>query len=205
MKPAVISIFPTFTKRLEGHVSHMYLDMKGLVTTGLGCLIDPVGLALPLPWQHRYEKRPATKTEIAAEWNLVKSRQDLAKYHYSRIGKMCSLDLTADGIDQLATARLNLFEGILKSKLPRWDNWPADAQLATMSMAWAMGAGFTRTFTNWLASARAGNWEACAAECEINAHGNPGIVPRNKANQALFRAAAKTNTPDFVTLAATGL
>lgn len=205
MKPSVISIFPTFTRKFEGNVPHMYLDVKGLVTVGLGCLVDPIGLALSLPWQQKYEKRPATHAEIAAEWNLVKSRQDLARFHYSRIGKLCSLELQPAGVDQLATARLQLFEGILKSKLPHWDNWPADAQLATMSMAWAMGAGFLKVFTNWLASARVGNFSACAAECEINAHGNPGIVPRNRANQALFRAAASTGTPDFVTLSATGL
>lgn len=205
MKPSVIAIFPAFTKRLEGQVDHMYLDVLGLVTTGLGCLIDPLGLALNLPWQHRYEARPATKSEIAAEWNLVKSRQDLAKYHYNRIGKLTSLRLTAEGIQQLATARLNLYEKDLRSKLPRWDNWPADAQLATMSMAWAMGSGFTKKFTNWLNSAQHGNWNACAVECEMRSAGNAGIVPRNKANQALFRAAANTQTPDFVTLSATGL
>lgn len=183
----------------------MYLDCKGLVTTGIGCLIDPVGAALGLPWQHQYENRPATESEIAAEWNLIKGRQDLAKFHYNYAGKLCSLQLTGEGVSQLATTRLGQNETLIKAKIPLWDNWPADAQLATMSMAWAMGAGFTKTFTNWLAAARAGNFEGCAADCEMRTAGNPGLVPRNKANVALFRAAAGTSTPEFITLGATGL
>ena len=42
----VRAAFLSFTTRLEGRVPYMYLDIKGLVTIGVGNLIDPVDLAL---------------------------------------------------------------------------------------------------------------------------------------------------------------
>lgn len=52
----------------------MYLDVRGLVTTGIGNLIDPKEVALPLPWLK--EGEPATADEISAEWDFVKSDPD---------------------------------------------------------------------------------------------------------------------------------
>ena len=36
MHSSVQAIFPEFSKRFEGYVHWMYLDIKGLVTTGVG-------------------------------------------------------------------------------------------------------------------------------------------------------------------------
>lgn len=52
MHKSVVDIFPSFSVPLEGEVSSMYCDVLGLITVGVGCLIDPVSMALPLAWRH---------------------------------------------------------------------------------------------------------------------------------------------------------
>ena len=49
--------FRAFTLPLEGEIAWMYLDTLGLVTVGLGNLIDPVELALELPFVYRATPR----------------------------------------------------------------------------------------------------------------------------------------------------
>src|SRR4029453_7562541 len=56
--------FLAFSRPLEGRVPWMYLDIKGLVTTGVGNLIDPVGLASKLPFVHKGDGSPASEVDI---------------------------------------------------------------------------------------------------------------------------------------------
>jgi hypothetical protein len=190
MYQGVIDFFPEFSKKLEGCVYHMYLDCIGKVTTGIGCLIDPVELARPVPWVLKGTTTRATPQQIHAEWALIKSRQDLAKYHYSYAGKLCNLRLTEEGVDQLLAARMKLFETDLKKEFPEWDIWPADAQLGVMSMAWAMGSGFTHTFKNFTNACKQHQWLLASDFCHINEKNNVGIIPRNKLNKMLFKCAS---------------
>ena len=70
-----------------------------------------------------------------------------------------------------------------------FDQWPADAQMAVLSMAWAMGPGFAPKWTKFCAAfARkdSPDFEAAAATCKMNEAGNPGLIPRNNANKRLF-------------------
>lgn len=199
MKQAVLDIFPSFTERLEGKVQWMYLDCLGYVTTGLGCLIDPVTLATDLPWLRRDGTR-ASVQEIVDEWHTVKEYTQLAKLGHKVAEKFTRLRLTDDGIAELARRRLGANEQYFKLTWPDWDEFPADAQLAIMSMGWAMGAGFVRKFTAFTAAVNAQAWGLAAQHCHIKEAGNPGIVPRNKLNKKLFADAAETTTPEQVTM-----
>ena len=67
-----------FNAPLEGVVPWMYLDVKGLVTCAIGVLIDPIEMALHLPWR-RQDGAPATRAEIEADWCRIKGRQGLAR------------------------------------------------------------------------------------------------------------------------------
>jgi hypothetical protein len=58
-------------------------------------------------------------------------------------------------------------------------------------MAWALGTGgLLRDFPRCCAALRARDWAGAAAECEIDAGNNAGVVARNIANRALLEAAA---------------
>ena len=82
MFPAVQSGFPAFSAKFEGRVSYMYLDVKGLVTVGVGNLVDPVSVAQALPFRFKNKPgigapgSPATPDQIAAEWQTTQERPE---------------------------------------------------------------------------------------------------------------------------------
>jgi len=183
--------YTDFTTKFEGKLPFMYLDVKGLVTTGIGNLIDPVDSALSLPWVHP-DGSPASQAEIRAAWNAVKARQDMKLRGGGAFGSVTNLRLTDDGIRQLVNGKLRANEAILKKRFPTYDNWPADAQLGLLSMAWAMGPNFRYPKFEAAVNALVPDFATAAKESYINDANNPGLRPRNVANESLFMAAADT-------------
>lgn len=169
----------------------MYLDVKGLVTTCVGNLIDTPHEAAKLPWRHGTEGPHATRDEVFAAWHALKARQDLAKKHWRFAAQLNDLRLTEQAMDELVAKKRGEFYAYMKRHhFPAIDDYPADAQLGLLSMAWACGPGFPRTFKNFALSVVNGDWEGAAAACKIREAGNPGVVPRNKANRTCFGNAA---------------
>lgn len=196
IRPAVEAAWIDFNADLEGRaIPWMYLDVKGLVTCGMGNLIDPVAAAVRLPWRMP-DGSLATQAQIAADWQALKSQPALAKMHYKYAAPVTKVRLRPEDIDALIFSRLRANAADLTRTFPTFPSWPADAQLATLSMAWAMGSGFPRKWPSWSAHARLGRWAECAANCNINATGNPGVIPRNQLNAAHFIAAALTDDPE---------
>jgi GH24 family phage-related lysozyme (muramidase) len=189
MHASVLAVFPSFTSSFEGRIPYMYQDILGLVTVGLGCLIDPSPMAQGLPWVRISDGKPATPNEIDAEWRKIKMAKGLAKQGHLAAKRIASLKLLDAGIDTLARGRLMKNDAYLAHVFPDFQQWPADAQLATHSMAWAMGAGFVWKFPYWTAAAKIQGWAACAQRCLMRTTGNPGLVPRNHANVKLFKSA----------------
>lgn len=187
MHPIVKSVFSNFTAKFEGSINHMYLDVLGLVTVARGNLIDPITMALGLPFERGGVR--VSRDEIAAEWRTVKARQDLAKVGARSFKSITSLRLSTKGINDLVISKLLETEAYLKKRFPEFDTWPADAQLGVLSMAWAMGAGFK--FKTFEAAVLKRDFAAAAAACKMNETGNPGLIPRNAANKLLFLNAAR--------------
>jgi GH24 family phage-related lysozyme (muramidase) len=189
MHKSVLDAWPAFSHPLEGYVHSMYLDVKGLVTTGVGNLVDPVSEALRLPWKHA-DGRLAGKDEVGAAWHSLKSQQKFAKLHWKYAAKLNDLRLTDEDIDALVVQRLAANERYLKKAFPKWDEWPADAQLCCLSMAWAVGAGFPGIFKNFTKFANLDDWVSAKACAKIKTIGNPGVVPRNRNNELCLDNAA---------------
>lgn len=198
MYPSVQTNFPTFSSKFEGRVSFMYLDIKGLVTVGVGNLIDPLEAARILPF--RFKNRPgiqtpgapATPDQIVQEWQALKNNVSLAMKGYTACDPVTQLELSDDAIDALILARLTQNENFLKRQV--WflgfDTWPADAQLGLLSMAWAMGPAGPGAFPSFRAACKNLDFKTAAAQCKMNEAGNPGLIPRNQANFTLFSNAA---------------
>lgn len=194
MHKAVQDNFRKFNEPFEGVVSFMYVDIKGLVTVGVGNLIDPVGLALDLPFEFRDKPgiatpgKAASKAEIRAEWSKIKADQSLAQRGHRAAGKVATLELDDDGVAALIAQRLQANETTLKrtAAFKDFDAWPADAQLGVLSMAWAMGPGFGARFPKFSAACKRQDFAAAAQNCRIAEAGNPGVVPRNVADRQLF-------------------
>lgn len=198
MFPAVQSNFPSFSARFEGRVPFMYLNVKGLVTVGVGNLVDPVTEAQALPFRFKNKPgiaapgSPATPDQIAAEWQSLKSNTSLATRGFKACDPVTQLELSDDAINSLILDRLTKNESFLKRQqwFQGFDTWPADAQLGLLSMAWAMGPGGPGGFPNFRAACQRLDFSAAASDCRMNEAGNPGLVPRNNANVTLFSNAA---------------
>jgi len=188
--------FLAFSKPLEGRVHWMYLDIKGLVTTGIGNLIDPVGLALKLPFVHGGDGSPASEDEIRAEWQRLKDDQSLAQKGHKACEGITELRLTDAAIDQIVLAKFDGNDRVLRQAFSNWNDWPADAQLGAHSIAWA-GAGFPTRWKDFRAAAEARDWKTAAAQSHIDETGNPGVKQRNAANALLFHNADLVESSDL--------
>jgi len=191
MHATVREIFPTFSKRFEGYVHWMYLDVKGLVTTGIGNLIDSEETVRNLPFTDKASGEKATESQILDEWRRLKNTPDLAEKGHKACEPVTRLRLSDDAIAALVRKRLLGNEEVLKQTFPAWETWPADAQLGTLSVAWAVGAGFAPKWPNFTAACRAADWVGAREHCKLREAGNPGVVPRNQANALLFTNAAE--------------
>ena len=198
MYPSVQSQFRAFNEPFEGAIPYMYLDVLGLVTVGVGNLIDPVTVATALPF--RFKTKPgiatpgalATKDQITAEWQKLKSNTGLAHQGHLACAPITDLELDQAGIDAVIAQRLAQNESYLKRQPPfkDYDTWPADGQLAVLSMAWAMGPAGVVNFHHLCASCATMDFKTAATQCKMNEQGNPGLIPRNKANCTLLSNAA---------------
>jgi GH24 family phage-related lysozyme (muramidase) len=188
VRQAVADAFPAFTESDEGRVASMYQDVKGLVTVADGDLVDPISLAMNLPWCHGGNPSdPADDAAIIAGWEAVKAMPPGLSWK-AYVGAT-DLRLTPQAIDQLVRTKCNENEATLAQRIPNWALLPADAQLGVLSMAWACGPWFD--FPKFMAALKVADFATCAVECKMSAQGNPGLVPRNAQDQRLFEAAAQ--------------
>lgn len=197
MRASVTAAARAFQTTYEGRCAFMYVDREGLVTTGIGNKIDPVEDALRLPWQ--VDGRAASPAEIRGEWFLVKSRQDLRGADIHLRAAITRLYLAEESIDALFDSETARMWGLIVGGYPDAETWPAGAQLGSLSMSWAMGAGRILPgpafqYPHFRAAALAQSWGIAAQECKMD---GVGIDGRNAANKKLFLAAAKAGAdPD---------
>lgn len=193
MNPEVKRRWIAWSSAFEGRIAWMYLDVRGLVTTGVGNLIDPVEYALTLPWRRRSDGRTASQAEIGAEWGHMKAQTRLAKDGAVAAGHIATLELSASAIDAMVLAKLDSNDRVLREQFSDWDRLPWQAQMAIHSMAWAMGPRFG--YPHFRDAIRRRDWITAATECTIGEAGNPGVIARNKANRELLIQAAGQQAP----------
>jgi len=194
-----------FNRPLEGRVDHMYLDVKGYVSTGIGNKIDQTAGELRAPtaaerasslveanrfnWLVRNGGTPSTSLQVEADWDVVKSRLDLAATGHRAFRDITTLFITDEEIDRFALAKLADMETNLTSRaeFAEFAGWPANAQMATLSMCWGMGENFR--FPKFQAHVAARDWASAAEECHFQP--DEGTIRiRNKLDRMYFLLAA---------------
>jgi hypothetical protein len=196
VRDAVRNAWADFNAPFEGVLPYPYLDKKRLVTTGMGDLIDPISLALGLPWQ-RLDGSSAPIDEVSAAWRLVKSRTDLADAGGKAFASLTSIRLSPQSITNLVAKKLATMEATLRSRpsFAAFDSWPADAQMGLLSMSWAMGELFN--FPKFQSAVALGRFDIAAGPAG-DASANPalrgeawmennGLPGPNPANPGLHR------------------
>lgn len=183
MRKSVATVWFAFNTPFEGYCDYMYLDIKGLVTTGVGNLIDPIEMAIPLPWQRR-DGSMASEGEIRAAWNTVKGHQELTHKGGVIYRRFTGLRLSRASVEAMVRRRLFANDAIMRGRFAHWDAWPADGQLGTLSISWAVGPHFH--WPKLEAAAAKQDFLGMAAESAIT-----GNAPRSAAQKQLFENAAK--------------
>jgi hypothetical protein len=124
---------------------------------------------------------------MLSEWWLVKRHPSAAKQGHLVLQHATKLRLTDDSLESLVIGKLLANDAALVQRFPKFESWPADAQLATHSMAWACGTAFrfpmlAQYLNDW-------NFHRAVFECSISTTNNPGIKPRNQRNAVLYHNA----------------
>lgn len=169
MRDAIVKAFFDYTVSHEGYTPFMYADTRNLVTTGVGNLIDngppdsvavsdsAMAPAMGLPWKHKgpgWTRQnptvgaPATPEEIRAAWTHVKTLSPInadptvpavKKKPGMAYANDTDLTLSIEDIEALVTRTRLQMENKLKTVFRDYEDWPADAQIALLTMSWAMG------------------------------------------------------------------
>jgi peptidoglycan hydrolase-like protein with peptidoglycan-binding domain len=186
-RAAVVQSFVPWSTPFEGYLNGPYTDAKGLITTGMGNLIDsgsgsptPTAKARSLPW---------SPNNIDADWAKLKAAwpgvQSVASMH------LTTSRLSPQAVTDLIVSTMQSEEAAILRLLPNFKDAPADAQLGVWSMVWAMGTGNLAKFTTFLRAFNAGDFVTAAANCHMQ---GVGIDMRNLANKLLFLNAAAVKT-----------
>jgi GH24 family phage-related lysozyme (muramidase) len=208
-RASVVDSFVGWSTPLEGMTNYPYTDAEGLVTTGMGDLIDgmasgqtmhtscghgtstPCGQATPtaaaraLPWN---------PNNLDADWAAIKAAWPGVQSVACKGITTSRLD--ADAIQNLIASRMKDNEAFILKGLPNFAQAPADAQLAVHSMSWAMGPSFTSTWPAFRTAFNAGDYATAADQSHMR---GVGIDMRNLANKLLLENASKAGIdPDHL-------
>ncbi len=188
MRSAVRACFYAFNAPMEGEVNHLYVDVKGLVSIGVGHLVDPLAYAIQLPLK-RSDGTLASRDEIVADWAAVKNGPDFARLGHRAAARVVRLHLTKEDLGALLLAKLDQNDTVLRRRFPDFETWPSDAQLAAHSLSWACGPHFR--FPKLEAALLALDFVTSSVEVFMPEEATiSGLRPRNRANRLLFRNAA---------------
>jgi hypothetical protein len=204
MNPLVRSAFFEFNEEYDPAVRHLYVDKSGQV----------MAVWTPIPedevtlytWYRAYSDESedvAPGEEVQAEWQAVNAARALAKDGPDAFDKITHLVLADGQVQHLALAKLDRFEETLKktAEFADLDDWPADAQLGILSMAWALGPSFGPRWPKFRAACKARDWFTAGRECIISTREFPDLAFRNFANLVLFSNAGNAGaggSPDIL-------
>jgi hypothetical protein len=188
LRRAVAEAWFGFNARHEAVIYHLYPDSKGLVTAAVGNLADPLPLAQAMPLR-RADGSLASADEIEADWLRVKHLPDGPRLGAPAAAKVVQLHLTRADVEALVASRRDANAAALEIRFPGFASWPASAQMAVRSLAWAAGSNFD--FPLCAAALARGDFETAADEVKIDEQKTKGVTRRNLANRAFLLAAAR--------------
>ncbi len=202
MKPAVKANFHRLSDDLEGVTTWLYADALGLLTTGVGNLVNDLPSVLALPWK-RPDGTHATRDEVVSAYAAVRAAADENKLRGGGwFARLTTIRLDRADVDAMVERKLESNWLLLSRRFPDADSWPADAQLFLCSWAWAVGPA--APYPRMSAALREGDFDTAALECTVTANGKEfgTLIERNRRNRVLLRNASRVRAfgldPDVV-------
>lgn len=146
---------------VEGNIAHMYLDGKGVVTIGIGCVIYDTRLSM----LRKVDNSLSNFNEVESEYVVIKSLQPAQSMLF--YDNKCKLYMTQAEIDKLFTNRLNTKIQEVESGIAHLDSYPELASLVIVDMAFNVGIhGLQVNFPLFTAAFKNKDWITCEKECE---------------------------------------
>jgi len=182
LKPSVIAAWKQWNVKNEGWTTFPYADSLGLITFGMGNLINsPTAMA-----QYDWRNPDGTKTsyqDIVNAWHAVKNAYpgvqsvncaSLTKIRVSDAEIQRAVDMA---IVSAETELLKSFPGLL--------DMPADEQASILSKAWAMGDAFVTVhgFVNFQKLVNAGQYQDAIVAGVYKGAGTQGRQAQEKIAQ----------------------
>lgn len=189
--PIVRDSFVAFTSRFEGRIRWPYLDAKSIVTAAIGIALPQPSDMCSLPWM--VDDRAATHGEMYAAWATVHGHTELAGIGGGQPvwQRLTDVRLPLASLDGITLERFDANDGRL-SGIARWGEFPADAQLAVHSMAYAMGVQrLYAEFPRFMGAIVRLDFATAASEAHMSELGNAPLKPRNIADKERLLAAAQ--------------
>ncbi len=149
----------------EGVVNHMYLDVVGLVTVGVGFMLPNPAAAQALKLVRRDTGAPASDEEKRQDWESV-HRREKAKLAAS-YKKFTQTGLPDSEINLELANRIGDFARNLRQRFPKFDQFPDKAQIGLLDMIYSLGPrGLFTGFPKLCSAVDAQDWKACAEESQ---------------------------------------
>jgi hypothetical protein len=130
---------------IEGTTHYMFKGRDNLVTLGIGMMIDPIEkypqYLNPAKWERVRGTGggPITEVDIKKEFQFVKNCP--AAWTEDNYRKATKLRFKKKALGSAFLTTLHEKESGLRKYFSSFDDWPADAKMALIGLAWALGAG----------------------------------------------------------------
>jgi len=177
----------------EDNIPHMYADVYGNVTVGVGCLLETAEEAMSLPFQYKKKKEFACPETIRHEWEeLTEFGNPAGKYRHTYYRRLTSLKLSDEAREALFKETLQKFVEDAKRILP--DFWSYDGMTQAAIVDIFYNRGSARAANMLVPALTERDWTAAAAECRkfADKHTFEGLKKRYNTNAGLF---LKNNEP----------
>lgn len=153
-------------EEFESFVPHMYLDVVGQVTVGIGHGILSAAAACAIPFK-KANGSPASAGEVTKEFNAL-SAQSASQRDKPRPAKhfegLTSLRIDEATVYQLAAMDIAAKEKDIRRNFPEYDSYPAAVQEVLLDMVFSMGIGkLLRGYPTFCAAVKKKDWKAAAA------------------------------------------
>ena len=152
-------------EEFESFVPHMYLDVVGQVTVGIGHGILSGAAASDIPFK-KADGSPATEGEITKEFNAL-SAQSASQREKPKSAKhfesLTTLHIDEAAVYNLAARDIGAKEKDIKRNFPEYDSYPPAVQEAILDMVFSMGMGkLLRGYPSFCAAVKKKDWKAAA-------------------------------------------
>jgi GH24 family phage-related lysozyme (muramidase) len=178
------------TEKHEGRKPFMYLDIKGLVTVGIGHMLPNADAAFALPFEpHGPVREEFFRLETLAR---ISSKEQLEHRRAEYYSALTTCRLANAAINQLFEKTLLGFVRDLEKRFPAFESWPWPAQKAEIDMIYSLGPARLAGYLLMNAALDRRDFAAAAMECFRHGWNDSPEHPgeRNRYTRDLFLQAA---------------